>query len=377
MMGDVHADPVTDIEHLLQRLLDRSLGGLARARVVDELAGWWDRSGGIAEPVLDRWLRDAVTALGRSGWRRTDVEQVVGTRAPPPVRELAGALESGVGPWRVRARLGAGAAVVRVVALRVFLGQLGSLPFVTEADAATGVAPVVLAKVRALLAKAESTTFDAEADALVAKAHELMVRHAIDRAVVDGGSRRGEVCARRVVVDDPYARAKFVLLSRVAQASSCQAVLSGAFGLATVFGYSGDLDAVEVLYTSLLLQATAGVAVARPCSPGSGSPAASTVAAFRRSWLLAFAHRIGERLEQASTHAVADAEITHGRALAPVLAAKVEAVEAAMREAAPRLRSLRAMASSGDGWAAGRAAADRATLAGQAPLPTRPPALER
>ena len=47
------------------------------------------------------------------------------------------------------------------------------------------------AKVRALLAKAESTTFEAEAEALFAKAHQLMVRNAIDEAVLhlSGSSR--------------------------------------------------------------------------------------------------------------------------------------------------------------------------------------------
>lgn len=42
----------------------------------------------------------------------------------------------------------------------------------------------IITKVRNLLAKAESTEFEAEAMAFTAKAHELMTRHAIDRAMV-------------------------------------------------------------------------------------------------------------------------------------------------------------------------------------------------
>ena len=46
----------------------------------------------------------------------------------------------------------------------------------------------LLERVRALLAKAESTSFPEEADALTAKAQELMARHAIDAAMLEGAS---------------------------------------------------------------------------------------------------------------------------------------------------------------------------------------------
>ena len=132
-----------------------------------------------------------------------------------------------------------------------------------------GVDPRILHRVTALLAKAESTTYPDEAEALTGKAQELMTRHAIDVAAVEaergGGARTS---GRRVGIDDPYARARVTLLSEVARANRCRAVWSRGLGFATVFGDEGDLDAVEVLYTSLLVQATRAMVVAR--APGSG-----------------------------------------------------------------------------------------------------------
>jgi hypothetical protein len=177
-----------------------------------------------------------------------------------------------------------------------------------------------------------------------------------------------------VFIDDPYATAEGALLGRVAQASSCRSVQWSGYGFATVFGHDADLDAVELLYTSLLVQATGAVLHARP--PGGGR-SAGEVKAYRRAWLLAFAQRIGERLDEARDDAVSEASAHHGRSLVPLLAARDDAAEAAMRAAVPGLRSSRSRVSSAAGWSAGRAAGDRAALAGQAPLPARPGALSR
>ena len=235
------------------------------------------------------------------------------------------------------------------------------------ATPAADIDEAVLAKVRALLAKAESTTFVAEAEALIAKAHQLMARHAIDRAMLGDRDAASAVTSRRVTLDDPYLRAKYLLLAEVARASSCRALLHTRSSYATVFGYPADLDAVDLLYTSLLLQATAGALGARP-DDRRRAYAASQVAAYRRAWLVAFARRVGERLHEASAAVVDEAEAEHGDALLPVLAAKDDAVEAALQEAAPSVRMLRTRVSSGEGWADGRAAGDRASLAHQTTL---------
>lgn len=310
-------------------------------------------------------LLDALAAAAGRGWRPADVERALRVGRAAAEADLVAAVTRG---------LLSVAPDPRLVALAAFhVGALGPIPPVVDASV-PGVDDAVLAKVRALLAKAESTTFEAEADAFVAKAHELMVRNAIDEAELAERSHRGSVGSRRVFIDDPYAVPKGQLLARVARASSCRSLHWSGYGFATVFGHEADLDAVELLYTSLLVQATGAVLDARP--PGGGR-SGGEVKAYRRAWLFAFASRVGERLSESRDAAVAEASVQHGRSLVPVLAARGEAAEAAMREAVPNLRRSRSSMSSGAGWAAGRAAGDRAALAGQAPLPARPGALSR
>jgi hypothetical protein len=247
--------------------------------------------------------------------------------------------------------------------------------------AGSGDEPRMLGRIRALLAKAESTAFPEEAEALSAKAQHLMARHSIDEALLAGAAGAGATGdgpgARRVGVDPPYEGAKALLLDAVAAANRCQAVWSSEFGFSTVVGYEADLEAVELLYTSLLVQANAALSRAGSRQRADGS---SRTRSFRQSFLLAYATRIRERLtvatEQATNDAVAGTspldEATGAASkpeprLLPVLAAREEAVNDATEQMFPELTTSRwARASDGEGWAQGTAAADRATLHGHA-----------
>lgn len=228
-----------------------------------------------------------------------------------------------------------------------------------QRPAGTGCDPKVTERVRALLAKAESTTFPADAEALTAKAQELIAKHAIDRAVLEdgaGGAGASGVVGRRVLLDDPYASSKASLVGAIARANRCQAVWSSELGFSTVFGHPGDLDCVELLHNSLLTQATAAMLAAGTAG------ARRRTRSFRGSFLLSFAHRIGERLLEATESAVDEAREEHGERLLPVLVAHDEAVEAARDEAFPNLRRPKVSTIDPAGWAAGRVAADMAQL---------------
>lgn len=221
--------------------------------------------------------------------------------------------------------------------------------------------PRILEKVRALLAKAESTTFPEEAEALSAKAQELMARHSIDEAMVGQGTDDAPA-GIRVPIDDPYAGPKSVLLHVVASANRGQAVWSKHLGLSTVFGFESDLEFVEVLYTSLLVQATSAMLAAGSQLDRHGR---SRTRSFRQSFLLAYANRIGDRLREAEASSRNAAAEEYGEALLPVLADRSAAVEAACEEAFPGAVSRSLSISNAAGWAAGRAAADLASLSGR------------
>jgi Protein of unknown function (DUF2786) len=226
----------------------------------------------------------------------------------------------------------------------------------------------VLGRIRGLLAKAESTEFPEEAEALSAKAQELMTRYAVDEALLAAGNGRnpaGEVTGRRIPVDNPYPEAKVHLLTAVGQANGVKVVWERWLGIATLVGLPSDLQAVELLYTSLLLQVSRAVTDA-----GRTAGAAARSVRFRRAFLLAYAGRIAERLAEARDEATTAASRETGADLVPVLRERSEAVDAVFADWFPQVRSAGQRRVDAGGWYAGRAAADRADLGtGGARLP--------
>jgi Protein of unknown function (DUF2786) len=229
----------------------------------------------------------------------------------------------------------------------------------------------LLRRIRGLLAKAEATEFPEEAEALTAKAQELMTRHAVDAALLDAGRGAGTggaaVGTRRVHVDDPYVRAKMQLLAAVADANGVRVVWYQQLGIANLVGVPADLEAVELLFTSLLLQVGQALAAAERAGRGAGG-GASASRAFRRAFLVGYAGRIGERLTAARRQATAGAAAEAGVDLLPVLRDRQRAVDDATSELFPRVRSSRSSAPvDRSGWFAGRSAADTADV-GSRPL---------
>lgn len=215
-----------------------------------------------------------------------------------------------------------------------------------------------LERVRALLAKAEATTFPAEAEAYTAKAQELISRHSLDEALLATEGAAVVPYARRIGVDHPYESEKASLLTAVARANRCHVVWSPEFGFATVFGFDADIDAVDLLHTSLLVQAHRAMARAEP--PG-GKAGRARLKSFRQSFLVGYAVRIGERLAEASRAALDQAG--DPAALLPVLASRDLRVREARDRSFPsttRGRGFRV--ASLEGWESGQQAADEARL---------------
>jgi hypothetical protein len=229
-----------------------------------------------------------------------------------------------------------------------------------EAADRTALSPKLLERIRHLLQKAERTTFPAEAEAFMSKAQALMAEHSIERAMLDRDLDDGEgATSLRIYLDDPYASAKHELVSAVARANRCRVVYCPDLGFDAVFGFPHDLAAVELLHTSLLVQATAAMTAQGPVKDARGR---SRTRSFRASFLVGFAHRIGERLREAQAASTRAAESTHGASLLPVLAGRSRAVDDAVAAVFPRLGRVRTSTSNSAGWAAGRVAADLATL---------------
>lgn len=223
-----------------------------------------------------------------------------------------------------------------------------------------------LRRIHALLAKAESTEFPAEAETLLAKAQELMTRHAIDEAMLQasGTMDREQVVSETITVEPPYAGPRSSLLGGVARANACRlVVVESANGTqrCVLVGHLSSISRTTTLFAALTMHATRAM-LSAPVPPS------DTPRRFRHAFLLAFASRIGERFDEANRTARAQFEGTaaSGRSLAVVLRDRSDAVDDAFAQLFPHTRIVRSRGSSSAGFRSGRAAADRAELGGSA-----------
>lgn len=221
----------------------------------------------------------------------------------------------------------------------------------------------MLDKVRKLLAMAEDPACTpAEAAAFMAKATDLIARYGVDRALLAARDPATDPVGDRVVeLLAPYALDKAGLLAAVAGALRCRSVRqrAGAGFAMHLFGYASDLERVELLFTSLLVQAAHGLA-ATPVPPG------DQPAAFRRSWLAGFAYSVSERLRAAESSAAADRSgaPVGEPSMALVLADRSTQVQRRLAEVYPRLRTASARRLAGGGATQGAEAGRRADLGG-------------
>jgi hypothetical protein len=227
------------------------------------------------------------------------------------------------------------------------------------------VTEAILDKVRKLLAKAEDPgCTPAEAEALTDKAAQLIAKYGVDRALLAAAAPETDPLGDRVVdIGPPYALDKAGLLATVAGALRCRSVrrkrpTSQGYSYAMhLFGYASDLERVELLFTSLLVQASLALSVAE-------IPEWDSVAAFRRSWLAGFAFAIGERLRLAEQRAQTAPEVRDGPSVALVLADRTDRVDRRVEAAYPQLRTSAPRRLMGSGLDGGYAAGQQADLGG-------------
>ncbi|MFG2607558.1 DUF2786 domain-containing protein [Streptomyces sp. NPDC048514] len=324
--------------------------------------------------------QEFVAAAWRRGWQPADVVRLVRRELDEAHIRLAAALiRAQAGRDRSRGRRWAAqlealpaepvtdadrfSHATAVLELYRLLLRLPTLePLHDEPRRAAGpAASRMLGRIRALLAKAEATGYPEEAEALSAKAQELMARHSVDEALLAAEAPAPDTPgACRIGVEPPYEQAKAVLLDAVATANHCRAVWNEPLGFSTVVGFEGDLDAVELLYTSLLVQATHAMAKAEAAQRAGGRKRTKT---FRQSFLAAYAHRVGDRLA-----AAAETQVTQD--LLPVLATRAVAVTGRLEQLFPETTTTRLRGvTDAAGWTEGTAAADRAQVRSRHRLP--------
>ncbi len=128
----------------------------------------------------------------------------------------------------------------------------------------------------------------------------------------------------------------------------------------TLVGFEADLDTVEVLFTSLLMQSSRAMLAKGRIRDARGR---SRTRSFRQSFFVAFAQRVHERSVVAAGQARQSAEHDLGRDLLPVLAGRRDEIDDYTAKLFPHLvKAKGSSVTNREGWVAGRAAAEMATL---------------
>ncbi len=216
----------------------------------------------------------------------------------------------------------------------------------------------MLEKISNLLAKAEATTFAEEAHAFTEKAQELMQKYAIDQAMLEA-SRPGMVSKPimvKIKIPQPYVNSKQRLLSTIAGNNRCKIVYEGDTKTRVVylFGYESDINWVQELFLSLLIQAHMEMLV----------PVGVNTKSWKNNFIYGFADEIGRRLREANKRESVSREATTGVGSALVLVDRNKQVVSLRDETFPRLTSgSNPGASSSLGYGEGKQAGGRAGLA--------------
>lgn len=365
------------------------------AELLEQYRGF-ERELDIAADVV---VHEAIRAAWEHGWSPTDLHEIARRRADAAsvryldeaiVRESARYSTASLHPrWRAElAGLSADVgtspttpqmwhwasshSVDEPAVLKLVLGLLqllGGIPRLQallplpgahrQVPAAVGeVDEKMLSRIRALLAKAESTEYPDEAEALSAKAQALMVQHSLREAVADHDRGRSPVAvARRIWIDNPYPAAKVALVQAVAEANRCRTVWIKDLGCVTTVGSETDLNLVELLVTSLLVQANRAMMVAGRRHEVHGQ---TRIKSFRLAFLVAYANRIAERLSTASSSV--SEEFKRDDRLLPVLTARSRAADEAFTRLFPKVMGSPLVAYDPVGTGAGYAAADTALI---------------
>lgn len=222
----------------------------------------------------------------------------------------------------------------------------------------------LLERVRKLLAKAEDPAVTpAEAELYNTKAAQLIARHGIDNAMLAASGQSGDdITVLKLPISNPYSRDKASLLTSIAYPLRCRTLLhrvGQGVEEVTVFGFRTDLARVELLFTSLLLQASTQLTRVRP----EERVFRESLAAYRRTWLHGFARAVHERLTAAEENAAwTYSDVAGGKSAELVVRDRTALVQQAFDREYGDLRSAAPRRLSGSGYREGHRAGTRANL---------------
>jgi hypothetical protein len=234
----------------------------------------------------------------------------------------------------------------------------------------------VIDKITKLLAKAESTTHTAEAEAFTAKATELMMKWAIDEAMINaaqGKPVKDEIVRYDQGFGGTYWKAHSELFTSLGYGLGFRQFHikpwssgKGQDHLTCVWiGFRSEIEAGKLLFASLLLQATSAQAeyMKNEFRVDTWDNASAGMQKFkaRRNFTMGFGYAVRDRLKAQRKAAAAAAQTEHtGASVALVLADRDHELDDYMGQF--KLYKGRGSRITGGGMGAGRSAGQRADL---------------
>jgi len=215
----------------------------------------------------------------------------------------------------------------------------------------------LLERIQGLISKAESTEFTEEAEAFMAKAQELLAKYSLsefDLELVKDGQAKDTVVTVPVLISEPCASAKLTLVSAVSRANNVKVVQGGHkkraskdavptdyrtglplrilsadsksvnYRTAWLTGFSRDVDAVTMLYTSMVIQINSTIAK-------EGVPAHVNKGTYTSHFIQGFAANVRFRLAKVlhiSEQEFVDTARERGQDMLPILKSRREQVNA-------------------------------------------------
>ncbi|GAB2504750.1 hypothetical protein CATRI_09060 [Corynebacterium atrinae] len=289
-----------------------------------------------SELVYRRQLKGEISDLlmisASRGWTPDDLRHVSGTNIDPLLLEAQNRIHGCTTPairaaWQ-RHCLTTQDVTLPIPELEMIKARLGAVPRLRDADIVTDVSCLGLlrdvacqgaqgtttkpsadgrpstaeARIRQrialLLKKAESTNYEAEAESFIAKAQQLRQRYRLDSATEDDSTfADSQLVSVRIRLTGTWVRYQYLLLCNVARPNSCESILIPSVDIASVVGHPEDVWHVVELFAELNRQRDFFMRT----SPGAREAAQlRQTAPYRRSFLLAFATRIGTLLAAAN-----------------------------------------------------------------------------
>lgn len=171
-----------------------------------------------------------------------------------------------------------------------------------------------------------------ERDAAMAQATRIMAKYSLTENMLEFEAGTPQSVESLVIhIKNPYAAKKEIIVNTVASAFGCTAVKIDKSVMIRIFGFPGDLEKIQYLYNSVIVQLFVGLSQV-DCPPWENGKT------FRNSWVNGFITTVGKRITTTIRKA-ADEVRTESTGMDLMLRNRMQMIKFEVSKAYPDLKS--------------------------------------